>query len=116
MQQTWVRVVVGLGDPDEVGSGKVNAFVPLRKWGATVMPIAMKTDTRVVEVALDDAQTAVCGGIIEQQQLEVLKGLLQHRAKATVKKARVIVVGDNDRDTRHGSAFGGHGDEVAGLG
>jgi hypothetical protein len=102
LQQRLVRVVVRLGDPDVFALRLAQPAVPLPERAAAVPLVEEGADPGVGRVGREDPLALVRRGVVEEQEFEVAERLAQDAPQATVQVPRVVVVRDDDRDSRQG--------------
>lgn len=86
--------IVALGNPDVLALCQFKSFVPLHEGRPAVLFVV--DDMRhagVVAVCLDDVTAVVGGAVVENDDLEIVVGLVEYRVDASVQKAGVAVIG-----------------------
>ena len=96
LKEAWVGIIVRLGEPDVFAIRMTEAEVPLLEGAAIVLSVEDSLHPRVFGIRLDHLPTVVGRGIVEDDQLEVLKGLIQDAVKPPGQVPCVIVVRSDD--------------------
>lgn len=92
-----MQPVVGAQDLDVVASGQLEAAVEVCE-KADVARVDVQAKARIGAVGLDNSSRVVGRGVVDDDQLEVGVGLVQHALDRAPDEARVVVGGDADAD------------------
>lgn len=101
-QKTGRGKVVAFGDPHVIALGFRQPLFPLFERRAAV-PFIIKNagNFGVIAVSFENFTAAVCRTIVEQNQFEILKRLLQNTFYTLFEIGSMTVVGNNDRNGGH---------------
>ena len=98
LQQRAIRVIVRFGEPYVFTFRLAKPQFPLLEGTAVVLRVESRPHTWVPGVRLNDLATIVRGGIVEDEELEVLKRLVQNAIEALGKIPGVIIIRRDDSD------------------
>jgi hypothetical protein len=75
--------------------------MPLLEGASAVLDVQDRLNPQVIGILLDDLAAVIGRGIVENDQLEILKRLLQDAIEPPGQVPGVIVIRGDDGDSRH---------------
>ena len=101
-QRVRLAQIVAFANPDQLAVGKRDTALPLREHIAGVLFVVDLLDRkrRARGHLVEDVETRVGRGVVEQNQLDAAIGLTKDRLEPLAQKGRVVVVRHDDRNQR----------------